>query len=129
MRGAGFGWRPSPYFTESKLMRLNIQFFETRPVAVEAILYDGSKQQAKAVIKLLAKHNLEGQYHELVSASRLDTGKPGPVESKAKLTIYNRGISQDEIPAGAWLVWDDSDNFKILDAAKFADTYRVRGSN
>lgn len=104
--------------------KLNIQQFESRPVAAEAILWDGTRKSAKKIIKWLAADNVEGIYKD---STRVVHG-----EVKETISIEISATFQSLTP-NSWLVktsetyQDESRTlYKTYSSELFAELYRIK---
>jgi hypothetical protein len=106
-------------------MSLVIQKFETRPVGVEAVLWDGSKKSAKQIIKMLTKRGISASYSEYVSQN--DSLAVVEETFQFSIRVYQNRIETEKsnIDAGDWVVIYPNNKARVLTAEKFADEFRV----
>lgn len=106
--------------------KLNIQQFESRPVAAEAILWDGTRKSAKKIIKWLASQGFEGVYND-----NTRFGSNGELDENITISIIN---SNAILCPNFWLVKQEQRDIygKVkmvltsFNTETFADNFRIK---
>lgn len=103
-----------------------IQAFETRPNAVEAVLWDGSKKHAKAIVKWLTKHKKGATWSEYIGQTP-EGALSNDIGFNFNADPIGREPGKTFLLPGEWVVYyPHSDTLRLFTADEFADRFRVR---